>query len=155
MKLLIFIIALGFYSCSNMDHEIERESNSVVRVESRERMIDHMRDVIDENDKLSQEQKDQFFDLHIKVMDQVNDINHSIRKLKVVLFNELSQDKPSDRKMERIISKIKKLHSEKLKLMVKAFHKAKDILGIQFKEIDYQRFHNPYSLRASLDHEKR
>lgn len=144
-KVVLVSLFLTLLGCSSTDKEIRHDLRGLSDHQySREEMIDHMRDVIDRNPNLTEKQKSDFLDLHVNVMQEVSTVNQNVRKLKILLFQEMSKENYSQRRLDSLVSRVKKQHELKLQVMLRAFKEAKEILGIHFREIDYERYHIPF-----------
>jgi protein subunit release factor A len=135
-KLLLTPLALLLViSCASTTKEIEAEKAQVAPVSSRVEMQDRTRSLINNSEKLTATQKADFLNLHSSVMTEMTTITDDMRKLKVVMMNNLANKDYDQAKMIMLEKRIKKLNSEKMDLMIKAMNQAKIILGVEFQNI--------------------
>lgn len=148
--LLISLTLFFFVSCaSSTKKEIESERKEVTEVEDRDEMHDRMRAMINSSKKLNPKQKEDFLSLHDEVIGKVNTIDSEMKKLKLVLVNNLTQKKYDSKKVNQIKRQLKKLNNKKFDTMINALSDARDILGISFKDLypraDFrENFHGKY-----------
>lgn len=111
-------------------------------------MREKMQRAFDESSKLNEKQKDQFTELHVVTVEKMCNINKDIQKLKVILIENLVNEKYNAKKVNQIAKQIKGLNNQKMDLMFGNLDKARDILGVHAKEFFMDRsfieFHNMY-----------
>ncbi|MDP7319478.1 MAG: hypothetical protein QF441_02670 [Bacteriovoracaceae bacterium] len=136
MKILTLFCIFTLVACSSAKKEVAKEKANVPSMESRDEMINKTRDLIESSDKLTQKQKKDFMQLHTSVMIEVGKINQETRKLKMVLFKHLlEQDSYKPAKVKVIKNQLKKLNDKKFQIMIDSLKQAKEILGVNFKEL--------------------
>lgn len=135
MKTLLIISTLLFFSaCSTTKSEIAAEKNSYNTPADRSEMIEKTRSMLESSTRLSEKQKDDFIELHSKVIDQVFNITGEVRKLKLVFFNHLTNQDYKEKKVSELMKQIKKLNNKKFDLMADAMVDARKILGVEIKK---------------------
>lgn len=152
MKNIILIIALmTVAACSSTTKKEIALEKSRVEIEcgnANAEMREKMQRAFDESSKLNEKQKDQFTELHVVTAEKMCNINKDIQKLKVVLIENLVNEKYSAKKINQIAKQIKGLNNQKMDLMFGNLDKARDILGVHAKEFFMDRsfieFHNMY-----------
>ncbi|MDA8793607.1 hypothetical protein N9N67_10180 [Bacteriovoracaceae bacterium] len=148
--LLLSLTIILLISCSsNTKKEIEVEKKQISKVEGREEMHDRMRAMINTSKKLDESQKEDFLTLHNEVLGKVATIDTEMKKLKLVLFNNLTQKKYDTKKVNQLKQQLKKLNNDKFDTMINAMSDARSILGISFKDMypraDFRdNFHGKY-----------
>ena len=134
--LMAIMMAMVLGGCaSTVKKEIEMDKSHVSGVSHREEMIAKTRDILDQTPNLTEKQKDRFIALHQGVSEKAIKYAQEIRKLKVVLFNELTAKKYQPRKINELGRQIRKLSNKRLDLMFDALSKAQKILGKEAKMI--------------------
>lgn len=133
--LLALVLAFSFGCATGVKKEISHDKEQMSSVQSREMMVEKMRTALEQSDKLTDSQKDQFIQLHDKTMMKTMAINEDIAKLKVILFKEFAGEKYNGRKVSELTRQIKKLHNQKMDVMLGALGKAKKILGVEVKSL--------------------
>lgn len=93
-------------------------------------MNERMTKILDSAKSLSPKQKEEFLDLHSKIMFDVRTINNEIRRLKIVLFKSLAEGDYKRRKIDTIKKQIVKQYNKRLNLMFDALYKIQKILGV-------------------------
>ncbi len=150
MKLLLAILfsTLLIAGCSSSEKkEIAAEKSLVKDVHSQEDLIEKTRAILDKSPHLSQEQKDQFIDLHSTIVSKVQEKNQEIRALKILLFKEMTDKNYNRKKINLITKEIKSAYNDKLDIMLKSMSKVQKILGVKGKEIYQEKwFHEHYRL---------
>lgn len=152
MKHLIIILALStIAACSSTTKKEIAQEKAQVEIECsnvNSQMREKMQDAFDRSKKLNEAQKDQFTELHIVTAEKMCNINKDIQKLKVVLIENLANDKYNDKKVNQITKQIKNLNNKKMDIMFSNLDKAREILGVHAKEFFRDRgffeYHDMY-----------
>ena len=132
---IIFTAFLVVSCSSNTKNEISMEKKQVPEVYDREELHERMREMINSSEKLSEKQKGDFLTLHEDVLEKVDTITSDMRKLKLVLFKNLTEEKYDKKKVNELRRQLKKLNNEKFETMINAMSNARDILGVSFKDV--------------------
>lgn len=137
MKSILLVLAIGVFSisCTETKREIESEVQKVARTSDREELRQRTKEILAESSKLTPDQKESFLELHDEVVEQVESIEDRMRKLKIVLVQHLAQQEYSKRKVSELKRQLKKLNNEKFDVMIDAMSDAREILGVEFKNI--------------------
>lgn len=134
----LFIILAVFCVLSACSHEmakkVEGQKQRVGHVESKSAMVQRMRSILEKSSSLTDKQKEQFLEVHDRIVADAAEINEDIRKLKIVLFQNMTKENFNKKKMGYLTSKIKGLYESKLDLMIEGFIEVKEILGVQAKD---------------------
>jgi hypothetical protein len=113
-----------------VSRKIEQDKKKVGNIENKEEMVEKMRRILEHAKGLNREQKDQFLQIHERVVGKSREINTEIRKLKIVLFKSMTAPEFDEKKMNVLTGRIKKLYSSKINLMVDGFVEVKKVLGV-------------------------
>jgi hypothetical protein len=132
MKKLILLFSLTLLvSCaSNTEQEVQKEKMQEKSHMSKGQMHERILKILETSKKLTPKQKEDFMDLHAGVMHDVRGINNEIRRLKVVLFKNLSTGEYKRKKIESIKKQIIKQYNRRLNLMFDSLYKTQKILGV-------------------------
>jgi hypothetical protein len=130
LSILLMLGTLGLASCaSSTEKEIKSDVSHVRPVQTREMLIERTRNILDDSPNLSEKQKDEFIGLHSDIATKVQKQNEEMKKLKVVLFNELTKKDFKEYKIKKITQKIRKVYNQRFDVMLQALDKAREILG--------------------------
>ena len=143
---IIFTAFLVVSCSSNTKNEISMEKKQVPEVYDREELHERMREMINSSEKLSEKQKGDFLTLHEDVLEKVDTITSDMRKLKIVLFKDLTEAEYDKKKVNELRRQLKQLNNEKFETMINAMSNARDILGVSFKDV-YPRDYFGHSFR--------
>ncbi|PIP93436.1 MAG: hypothetical protein COW00_12110 [Bdellovibrio sp. CG12_big_fil_rev_8_21_14_0_65_39_13] len=129
LKRILLLLPLLFVSCSgNQTKQIEIEKREVRDVHTKDDMVNRTREIL-EKSGLSADQKEKFLELHGQMIFKMNQMNEEFHKLKILLFKEMTKKKRNRSKINEITRQIKKLHNEKLTIMLGSLEKVDKILG--------------------------
>ena len=129
LKRILLLLPLLFVSCSgNQTKQIEIEKREVRDVHTKDDMVNRTREIL-EKSGLSADQKEKFLELHGQMIIKMNQMNEEFNKLKILLFKEMTKKKRNRSKINEITRQIKKLHNDKLTIMLSSLDKVDKILG--------------------------
>ncbi len=132
----IFCLVLMISGCATKTKkEIAAEKSMVKSIHSRQDLVEKTRMILEKSPHLSKEQRDQFLNLHTDIISKVDESTQEIRKLKILLFKEMTNQNFNKVKVDIITKQIKKAYNERLDVMLNAMKEAQGILGVQAKEI--------------------
>lgn len=130
--LLTLITLTLFVGCaSSTKKEIEQEKQQFSNIQTREQMITNAKAMLDESKDLTASEKNQLSTLFADVSEKTAKINAEINKSKTVLFQEITTKKYNEKKTAILKSSIKKLYNQKIDIMMDAFKKSREILGMK------------------------
>lgn len=143
----IILLTLTSACATQTKKEIDSEVRQTPTPKSMVQAIQKFKTSIENSQTLSSQQKLEILELQEKTYIQTKSIKNKIKKLKVVLFENLMSTNYDPKKMDIISAKIKKLNKDKINLMLKSLADAKEILGKNktnsaFEDIWY--FHYAY-----------
>jgi uncharacterized membrane protein len=150
-KILLIACVLGLSACANntkkeIAHEKAQVEIDCTSVNSK--MREKMQNLFDNSSKLSEKQKDQFTQMHVDTAQKMCELNNEIQKLKIVLIDNLANEKYDTKKVSLITREIKSLNGKKMDLMFDNLEKARSILGVEarhfFSDRTFIDFHNMY-----------
>src|SRR5690606_18965264 len=95
-------------------------------------------DSIKNSTTLTSEQKEKLLAIQKDVDTKTQTIDLEIKKLKILLYENLSDKNGSDRKMNTLVRRLKKLSYQRIDIMLKALYEIKEIIGRTSKEKYYQ-----------------
>ena len=131
----LFALALVmflFTGCSTgMKNEVSHEKSQMGALHSRQHMIEKTYSILEKTPNLTNDQREKFLGLHTEVMDKVANYSQDIRKLKVMLFSEMTAKNYQSDKVQEITSQIKSLYNKRLDVMLDTMGEAKSILGVE------------------------
>lgn len=135
--LFLFLSLTLLASCAtHVDREIEYEKKQVkADLHSPAALAEKTRKMLEKTPNLTQEQKDKFVDLHTQIYADSMAISLEIKKLKMVLFRNLTSDQISRVKSDKVANKIRKLTNKRLDIMIAGLDEARKILGVYTPEV--------------------
>lgn len=134
MKIISSLLMLTLlYSCATTQKDIGHELKNAPAVRSRDEMINSMRKIFANSKNLTSKQKEEFFELHATVIDEVSDLNNLIRKQKIMLIKEISSTKYSVRRINALKDMLRSSYNAKLSIMFAALSQSREILGVKLK----------------------
>lgn len=145
-RILPFLLVLGGISCAgNVKKEIQAEKAQISDESVHQEMALKTRAMLDQAKNLTEEQKDQFIQVHGKVWAQSQEIGIEIKKIKIVLFKALLAKDYDKKKITVAKNQIRKLYNEKLDIMINAFDDVRSILGkdmeLPYNSMWFERVH--------------
>lgn len=149
MKNLIkALLLMTLASCATQTKkEIAKEVQEVKVPLSMQQVMQRYQKSIQDSPDLSQIQKDKMIELQQKTYLKANDIRTQIKKLKIVLLNELMSKDYSARKVDLISKQMRDLNKKRIEVMLESLSDAKVILGKQSTTPavrDFWYFHDNY-----------
>lgn len=133
---LIIMLLLLVSSCSSRTKmEIDAKKRQIEEINSREELQSKTDDLINKSSNLTDAQKGDFLLLHKKVIEDVDQINKEMSKLKIILFKSLTDEKFDRPKVAELQKQLKKLYDNKYKIMMRAMTDAREILGVEFTRL--------------------
>lgn len=130
MKYLI-ILSLLLASCAGpkIKKEIEQEKSQVTSKQMEMTSNNVFTKAVLNSKTLTQEQKNKLLEIQKKVDTRTAEIDEEIKKLKVLLYENLAKKDGSDKKMNILVRQLKKLYYERVDIMSNAFYDIKTIIG--------------------------
>ncbi len=140
-QLLMTALALTLLgACSSATKkEIEQEKAQFSDIQTREEMVANARQMLEESEELTQDEKAKLADLFAQVREESSKINAEISRSKSVLFKELTTKSYSEKKTLVLKNSIKNLYDKKIDLMMDAFKKSRKILGLKSAPEKFER----------------
>lgn len=132
---LILVSQMAIFGCSsNQAKQVELEKRDVKNVHTKDDMISRTREIL-EKSGLNPDQKEKFLELHGQMIIKINQMNEEFNKLKILLFKEMTKNKRNTVKINEITRQVKKIHNDKLKIMLSSLDKVDKILGDKARSI--------------------
>ncbi|MBI2522712.1 MAG: hypothetical protein HYV97_19985 [Bdellovibrio sp.] len=127
--LLISILSIVLMQCANEQKKELEAEKAKLNIDIEEDISSRIDKMIQEAEWPTAEQKKKLFELKLNTKNKIIEVNQQLKKTKILLVQNLIIKGPTTYKLRLLKKEFKKMHKQKIEIMLDAIEEARKLLG--------------------------